>query len=206
MANGIVLSICIPTIFGREAQFNKLKNKLTDQLESQGIWNEIEIIHECDDRTMSIGDKRQKLLERTYGDFVVYIDDDDDVPGDYCIALWRAIKDNTDIDCIGFLQDCVFDGWLHKSACLSNEYPGWAENVGAFQLVRTPFFPTPIKRDIAIQIGYRDMRYGEDHDFSKRLKESGLIKKEHFINKVMYIYQYTFAPHEEKYGKPKSNT
>lgn len=202
MANGIVLSILIPTIVGREEQFNRLYQKLTGQLAKYGIWNEIEVVTECDDRTMSIGNKRQLLMDKCYGDFVTFIDDDDDIPDDYCLTIWTAIHDNPDADCIGFLQTCIMDGWV-KSACLSNQFSVWQPNVDGFDYVRTPFFPTPIRRRIAMEIRYADLRYGEDHDFSIRLKESGLIKKEHFINKAMYIYQYTTKPFNEKYGHPE---
>jgi hypothetical protein len=202
MANGIVLSILIPTIKGREAQFQKLHNTLSEQLYSKGIWNEIEIVSECDDRTMSIGNKRQLLLSRSYGDYVVFIDDDDKVADDYCLTIWNAIKNHPSADSIGFLQECIFDGGAPKKASLSNKWYGWAEKTGGFDYVRTPFFPTPIRRDIAVSIGYKDMRFGEDYDFSVRLKESGLIVNEVFIEKVMYYYQYTHAPHQIKYGKP----
>jgi len=202
MANGISLSILIPTITGREPMFNKLHDFLTKQLYDNGIWNEIEIVSECDNREMSIGLKRQKLLNRSYGEFVVFIDDDDLVSDDYCLSIWKVIKQGG-IDAIGFLQQCTFDGGAPKSASLSNRWETWAENKGGFNFVRTPFFPTPILRDYAIQIGYKDLRYGEDYDFSMRLKESSLIKNELFINKVMYYYQYTHAPHEIKYGVKK---
>lgn len=203
MANGILISILIPTITGREKQFEKLYNKLYSQLKNEGIWNEVEIVSECDDRTMSIGDKRQLLLSRSYGDYVVYIDDDDDCPEDYCITLWLALKENPEIDCIGFLQQCTFNNTVVKMASLSNKWEVWAENTGGFGYVRTPFFPNPMRRDIAVEIGYKDMRFGEDHDFSIRLKEAGLIKNEHFIDRIMYYYQYTYAPHAEKYGTVK---
>lgn len=205
MANGIRLSILIATITGREQSFNNLVEKLLDQLTVNGIWNEIEVIYECDDRTMSIGNKRQLLLERSYGDFVVYIDDDDDVPNDYCITIWKTIATRPYYDCIGFLQQCTFNGGREKLASLSNKWDAWAEKKDGFDYVRTPFFPTPIRRDIAIQIGYKDMRFGEDHDFSIRLKESGLIKNELFLDKIMYYYQYTHAPHAEKYGTTKTH-
>lgn len=203
MANGIVLSICIPTIIGREVPFQKLYDKLNDQLQNEGIWNEVEIVSECDDRTMSIGSKRQLMLTRTYGDFVCYLDDDDDVPDDYCISIWSAIKNNPGIDSIGFLQICTFDGGNLKYASLSNQWEDWAENVGGWPYVRTPFFPNPMRREIAMEIGYKDMRFGEDHDFARRLKQSGLIKNEHYIHKVMYFYQYVYAPHAAKYGEVK---
>jgi hypothetical protein len=57
-----------------------------------------------------------------------------------------------------------------------------------------------MKTAIASQIGFNDMRYGEDYDFSKRLKLSALIQTEVFIAKTMYFYRYKEEPHNQKYG------
>lgn len=190
MANGILLSILIPTITGRETQFARLYTHLNDQLYKYGIWNEVEIVSECDDRIMSIGIKRQVLINRSYGEYIVFIDDDDWVPDNYCFALWNVLRNNPETDCIGFLQRCVMDGVV-KTASISHRWPAWQENKGGYDYVRTPFFPTPMRRSIAVEIGYNDMRFGEDHDFSIRLKASGLIKKEEFIYAEMYFYQFT---------------
>lgn len=198
MANGIVLSIGVPTIIGREIPFNRLINKLNTQLQEQGIWNEVEIVTECDDRTMSIGNKRQLLLTRTYGDFVSFIDDDDNISDDYCITLWRAIKDNPDADCIGFLQKCIINGGAPKLASLSNQWDNWSEKVGVYDYVRCPFFPNAIRREHCMTIGYEDLRFGEDFDFSMRLKAAGLIKNEVFIDKILYNYEYVYVPNKYK--------
>ena len=203
MANGYLLSILLPTIHDHQLPFAKLITEITNQLAKNGIWNEIEVLYELDDRTMSIGNKRQLLLERSQGDFVVFIDSDDWIPHDYCLTLWAIIKENTGIDCIGFMQQCSYNGRKNGIACLSNEWDRWGERVHNYDYVRTPFFPNPIRREIALEIGYRDMRFGEDKDFSDRLKASGLIKNEYCIDKIMYYYQYIHAPHEAKYGKPK---
>ncbi len=203
MANGICLSILLPTIYEHQAMFDKLHKELKNQCQKAGIWNEIEILFELDDRTMSIGNKRQLLLERSLGKFVTFIDADDWIPEDYCLTFWNIIKENPEIDCIGFMQQCSHNGQGAKIACLSNEWDAWQEKVQGFDYVRTPFFPNPIKREIAIQIGYRDMRFGEDKDFSDRLKASQLVKNEYCIDKIMYYYRYQHGSHEQKYGKPK---
>ena len=49
---------------------------------------------------------------------------------------------------------------------------------------------SPIKREIALKIGYKDMKFAEDFDYAKRLKVSGLIKTEYYINKDLYHYKY----------------
>lgn len=203
MANGYALSVLLPTIHDHAAPFERLHSELMAQCFRDGIWNEIEILFELDDRTMSIGNKRQLLLERSQGDFVCFIDADDWIPNDYCLTLWAIIKENPQIDCIGFMQECSYNGRKNGKASLSNEWDRWGERIHNYDYVRTPFFPNPIRREIALEIGYRDMRFGEDKDFSDRLKASGLIKDEYCIDKIMYYYRYIHDSHENKYGKPK---
>lgn len=195
-----ILSILIPTVIGREVFYGKLYDKLWQQIINNNLTEEVEIVCECDDRVMSIGSKRQLLVTKAKGKFVVFIDDDDDIPYEYCQLICDAIKNNEDIDAIGFLQQCTFNGGVPVLASLSNRWNDWGENMEQFRYVRTPFFPTPMLREYAFQVGYNDMRYGEDHDFSRRLKQSGLIKNEFFIDKIMYYYIYVYAPSIEKYG------
>ena len=49
---------------------------------------------------------------------------------------------------------------------------------------------SPVKREIALKIGYKNMKFAEDFDYAKRLKESGLVKTEYYINKDLYHYKY----------------
>lgn len=195
-----ILSILVPTIIGREVQFNKLRDKLIEQIAKYDLSGAVEIIEECDDKKMSIGFKRQILLEKAKGKFIVFIDDDDDVHDNYCKILCDVIKSDNSIDAIGFLQHCIINGGEPMLASLSNKWDNWAENVEEFKYVRTPFFPTPMLKEYALAIGYKDIRYEEDRDFATRLKHSGLIKNEYFVSEIMYYYIYFYAPPQQKYG------
>lgn len=202
MSEKYLLSILIPTIIGREEQCHKLLGKLNKQLKDAKIETEVELLIQCDNRQMSIGSKRQLLVNNANGEYIVFIDDDDDIPIDYCTTILDELKRNKDIDCIGFLQSCTFNNSEPVIASLSNRWDDWGEHVGGYRYVRTPFFPTPIRREIVRQVGYSDLRFGEDHDFARRLKSAGLIKKEVFLEKIMYYYQYIYVPHHIKYGQP----
>ena len=187
------LSILIRTIVGREAQFETLYKSLW----WQNYNADIEIIVEKDNKELSVGAKAQKLIERANGDYVVFIDDDDAVSNDYIESILEAIKE--DPDCIGFKIECNMEG-KNEIAIASNRYNDWFENIDGFKYARTIYHKTPVKREIAIKIGFKDMRYGEDHDYSKRLKESGLLKNEVFIDKFLYFYNYKFENPKTKYG------
>lgn len=192
-AANIKLSILIPTVVGREEKFLKLFNSLCENKSF-----EYEVAFQKDNKEISIGAKRQSLLEAARGEYIVFIDDDDTVPVYYIERILAAIKAESP-DTIGFLIDCDIEG-KKESAIASNRYEDWCENRDGFRHCRTPYQKTPILKSIALQIGYKDMRYGEDYDYSKRLKKSGLIKSEYFINEVMYFYNYKHEPHNKKYG------
>jgi len=180
------LSILIATIEEREAKFKKLYDELSKQ--KAELNEDVQILFESDNKEISVGAKRQSLLLKSTGDYICYIDDDDRPSHHYIKMLLKGIAHNP--DCIGFLIECDMDG-KKCMAKASNEYEEWAENIDSFRYVRTIYHKTPVRRDIALQIGFKDMRYGEDGDYSTRLKQSGLLKKEAFINSVLYYYNYS---------------
>lgn len=184
------LTICIATINSRKAKFDHLVKYLNETK-----IDEVEIISICDNKEMNIGYKRNLLLQQAKGEYVAFIDDDDMVPNNYFTKIFEGI--NKDVDCIGFLVRLT--GWAsYPIICsLSNQWGGWYSDVAGFKYVRCPNHLSPMKREIALEIGYpNDKRTGEDADFSLRLKASGLIKSEHMINEVMYEYQFKNEPNK----------
>jgi len=187
----ILLSILIPTVVGREHLLERLRSVLDPQLTE-----DVEVIEQKDNKEISIGKKRQELLEKAAGEYVVFIDDDDSVATNYIELILAALAKKP--DCVGFEIECY--GTQGKTASASNKYKKWAENVHGFDYVRTPYHKIPIKREITLEIGFKDIRYAEDYDFSLRLKESGLIKDEVYIPKVLYYYMYKYENPKTKYN------
>ncbi len=195
----MILSILIPTTIDRRELFYKLETYLKIQKAAlpDEFVNSVEIISHEDNKEISVGKKRQNLLLESKGDYVVYIDSDDFVHPAYLISILNATKENP--DCIGFKIECDING-VKSIASSSNKYLDWGENLDGFKFVRTIYHKTPIKRDLALKIGFKDMRFGEDYDFSKRLKQSGLLKKEVFIPLFLYRYIYKHTNPKERYG------
>lgn len=196
-----LLTICIPTVEGRHEQFDNLIFKLRNQHDSVST-SDVEILSYKDNKEISIGEKRNRLYNYAQGLFTVMLDDDDDIPDDYISTTIEAIKSNPDVDCIGYVERCVINGVTQYSK-ISNIYPEWAtpNNDSQFNYHRTPFFKVPIKTELCKQVGVANLRFGEDHDFAKRIKP--LLKTETFIDKVMYYYtanSLTPEQHKERYG------
>jgi hypothetical protein len=190
------LSILIPTVTGREEKLQRLRDILIPQMEAINKEAEIvEIIIAKDNKEISIGRKRHKLIEQAKGEYIVFVDDDDTVSSDYI----NQILKNLGADAIGFLIDCYYDGEYTGRAKASRVYNNWAENVDGFRYVRNIYHKTPHLRSLALQTGFKDLRFGEDYEYCMRL--ASLIKTENFIDQVLYFYQYSSKEdHNKKYG------
>lgn len=189
------LSILIPTTHRNKAEYHMLLQEIYAQITDQ-----VELLTCYDQKEMTIGAKRQYLIEQATGEYVVFIDDDDWIAPEYISSIMQAIEDNP--DGIGFYQRCTSNGQFAGFSNLSGKYDEWADNVDGFAHVRTLYHKTPIKRNIALKIGFdKSLRFAEDHDFSKRLKKSGLIQNEVHIPFVLYYYRHSSKEdHEIKYG------
>ena len=179
-----ILTIAIPTINGREKQLEWLLNEC---LANQVQWTpEVIILIEKDNKEMTIGAKRQKLLDQVTTPYFVMVDDDDYVADDYVKEVLAAIE-REQPDCIGYIEAII--GNPEKWAKHSNCFDDWGDRSQEFDLTRTIFYKDVIKTEIARAVGFDvSLRYGEDHDFARRLKASGLLKKEVFLHKIMYYY------------------
>lgn len=203
------LSILIPTVIGREEKFNTLIAFLKKQAEDAGLilGLDVEIKHAKDNKQISIGKKRQLLYQAAKGLFSVMIDDDDWVADDFVQTIHSAVLKAIEhkADCIGYHEHCIFDGSNQKISDFSLRHDNWSEasfpDENGFSYYRTPFCKTPILTKLCMQAGVPDMRFGEDHEFARRVYQ--LLQKEIYVNRVMYHYRYNAAPHAEKYGITK---
>lgn len=193
-----LLTIAIPSIVGREKELNRLIHKLIDGND----YTNVNLLWEIDNKEMPIGQKRQILLEKASGEYIVQIDDDDLVPDYYIQEVLKTLESKP--DCVGYLEEIRPGG---KLAAHSNDYDRWEECRlnSVYNYHRTIFHKDPIRTDIARQIGFNPtLRFAEDHDFSIRLKQSGLLKNEVFLDFVMYIYNdpgsLTEQQKRERYG------
>ena len=201
----VILTIAIPTVVGREKSYERVYECFEEQRNKLANPNCVEIIFEKDNKELSIGEKRNKLAKRAQGLFIVMNDDDDIPPFYYLETIIPVLERNPEIDNIGHLEHCFMDGKQYSSV-FSNVFKEWADHTAGYDYVRTPFYKCPIKTSHVRQVGFKDLRYAEDHNFAIRLKESGLLQREYFINKVLYMY----APKpegsfDERYGFNKSS-
>lgn len=191
----MILSILIPTTVDRREMFFTLHAELFRQAFK---WREhVEILYLEDNKEISVGAKRQKLLEMAKGKYVVGFDSDD-FPFSHYLDDIMLVLGSEDVDCIGFEIHMTTNGQHEQTCCHSRRYREWAKNVDGYDYVRNVTQFNPVKRELALQVGFKDMRYGEDKDYADRL--TPLCKTEAFLKKKLFHYRYTKQDHKERYG------
>jgi hypothetical protein len=180
------LSILIPTIESRQKQFQKLKKELERQISENLLFKEVEIIHLLDNKEYSIGFKRNKLINTAKGKFVVFVDDDDHVCDDYVLLIYQAIINNPGIDCIGIKGMITFRKRMPRIFIHSLKYKEYFSKGKTY--FRPPYHLNPIKHEIAKKYRFEDINYSEDIDWAMKILSDNVLKKEYFINKVIYYY------------------
>lgn len=174
----MTLSILICTIPKRLYMLRLLLHELEKQKTP-----DVEIL--TDNGTGTIGAKRFRLLDKAKGEYVAFIDDDDMVSKDYISSILFALESKPDV--VGFL------GWIttngrNKTVFKISKDCGYQTTAKGHERFNNHL--SPVKRTIALQIGYKDISWQEDYDYAVRLTNSGLIKTERFISKALYFYQY----------------
>jgi hypothetical protein len=192
-----LLSIMLPTTVDRRKCFYPLLESVLKQVIDLGMQEFVEILIDEDAKQKSIGLKRQHLLERTTGIFVVGIDSDDQIANTYIDDILNAINSKPNTDHIGFIESCSIDGEISKSI-FSIRHKQWAENTDGYDHIRCANPKSVIRRTKALQVGFKDSRFGEDRIFSEAV--TPLLESEVFIDKPLYYYNYISSPHNERYG------
>ena len=157
-----------------------------------------EIIMYCDNKQLTIGEKRENLYKRANGEYSIQIDSDDLIAEDAIRLILEGIKKHPGVDCVTYLENCIMNG-EYKSSNHSLVYEKWQDNFDGYDYVRCPFYKDVIRTDIAKSVPFPKIRYGEDEQWSMALRPH--LKTEYHIDRELYYYFY--APkdtHEERYG------
>jgi glycosyltransferase involved in cell wall biosynthesis len=174
------LSILICSLFNRTAFLSALMNVLAKQARS-----DVEVLVEIDDGAKSIGAKRNSLLGRASGDYVCFIDDDDTVSTDYLEQIFKGI--DQDVDHVGLRQIMTTNG-ANPRECRSSAHYRWEERDGITW--RGVLHLNPIRREIAQQVRYQEISFGEDHQWGLAIERLGMIRTEYLVEKPIYFYDF----------------
>jgi glycosyltransferase involved in cell wall biosynthesis len=182
----MILSILIPTLDERQTPFEHIFNKLSHQIDDLTLGRQIEILALRDNREHSLGNKRNRLIEQAQGEFVVFVDDDDDVSTNYVRLITEAIQAHPAIDCIGIQGTILFNGEHPRRFIHSLQYKEYFCQRGVYY--RPPNHLNPIRRAIALRYHFADISYSEDMDWALRLCRDRALSTEVILDEPIYTY------------------
>ena len=182
----IHLSILICTLPERKELYEFIDKKLSKQILDLGVFAKQVEMCTHNSITMTTGAKRNALLEMSQGQFIVFVDDDDDVSDDYVEKIFFTILKHPYIDCIGIEGIITTDGLQQKNWIISIDCKDWYEENDVY--FRTPNHISPVRRELALKAGFPDVTYAEDREYSRRLFP--LCKNEAKIKGPLYHYKY----------------
>ena len=190
------ISILIPTLRPRQHLFEEVLAEVKKQIrENPDI--KVEVLWESDNGELTLGQKRNVLMDRCSGKYHCFIDDDDVIAPYFLKTFVPMIHSSEDYDCASFVGAHYIRGKFNKLFHHSLEYPEWYELNDRF--IRTVSPMNLIRTSIVRQVRYADIRNTEDHEFSKRLMASGLLKTEFKINPDRPIYHYVDGVKEDRH-------
>jgi hypothetical protein len=176
-------TILIPTIPGRERKLQGLIRSIHEFRQRVCPDIRIAITIGFDNREMTIGTKRQTMLQAAEGKYVSFIDDDDAVTLHYFEDAAACIRGN--FDCMRLRGQISQLTFTHSTA---NKLTDPMANETTF--LRPPNHLNVMKADIAKTIKFRDATNGEDLDWTMKLARTGFLRTEFQSDETRIHYLY----------------
>lgn len=158
------LSILIPTTRTRYHFLQRILGILLPQING-----DTQLLIDADDGDVSIGVKRQRMLDAAVGEYVVFVDDDDIVSENYVGGILKAMASKPDFVRLKFFRSV--NGANRREWVLPE-----------------PFHINPVRRELALRVGYPDRAYGEDNDHAEGLR--GIVGRSEAAEGVWYEYAF----------------
>lgn len=182
-----LLSILTPSIPSRLQRLGMDCQWLMSQLNEQIGDLPVEHLVLCDNRARSIGAKRQALVDIARGQYITFVDDDDDVSDDYVASLLRAAETGADV--ITFRQRAIYKGMESEVHFGINNQDGQFTPGGI--TLRAPWHVCAWRREVVAGCLFGESNYGEDLVWCQQARKR--IKTAHHIDRVLHTYRHDAA-------------
>lgn len=182
-----ILMCTLPQPF-RDGDFLKdIAEKITLQVRGRSV----QFLYLGDNKSMTVGEKRNHLMNIAKGQRIAFVDDDDQVTDDYVDKLLEYCE--LDFDCVGIgvkftkdgLNESIYDYSFKKNINTRDPKRGGMRVYG-----RMPNHLCLWKKEIAMRCKFPDLNIGEDHLWA----EDQILKGYSFFKTDPIIYHYDFRP------------
>ncbi|MCM3568566.1 glycosyltransferase family A protein [Neobacillus mesonae] len=181
----VLLSILIPSVPERFRYLQRVYTNLVNQTNGKPV----EILVMLENKKRTTGAKRNALIEQAQGEYVVFVDDDDELEHDYISEIYSCIQRNPGVDCIVF-DVAVYSNNVFNRICKYGKEYSHSHDTQFFY--RKPNHLMCFSKKLALQHKFKDISLGEDTDWANEI--APFIKSQIRINKVLYKYKYVKKP------------
>lgn len=178
------LSILMPALAARESPMRPL---IEAQIAGR---DDAEFLVEVDQGEARSGAKRQRLLERARGEYVAFVDDDDEVADEYLEAILERCSLGPDV--VTFELDFVRRGRVAET---------WSFGLHADDRRRGRMAANHLcawRAELARRVGWAPIGYGDDQLWYGPLHASGLVRTEEHVPRSLYRYLWNPATTENQ--------
>jgi len=195
-ASEIKFSVLILSIPSRNESLMAAMKQLQEQADATGQGKAVEILVLLDNRSKSIAEKRNDLLQAARGKYIAFLDDDDAISKEYMSKILHAVDEYDGVDCISFNQWCTINGEpMNVEFGIGNPHGHlWRDEDGFLgDIKRPPYHMCVWRREIAQSETFNPV-YGangqssEDVDWLMRLYPK--VQTEHHIPDALHGYIY----------------
>jgi hypothetical protein len=179
-------SVLIPTIQGREDSYARLVSSIQEKVSRLYPELRYDINMDYDNRQVSVGVKRDRLLQAAKGKYMSFIDDDDEITDAYIEDLRATIEGNHHVMRLRGKID-----WTTFTHSIDNKLtdPMVKDNV----FVRPPNHLNPMMTDMAKFTRFKDATRGEDLEWTIRLASTGWLTNEYRSDHSRIHYNYNLG-------------
>jgi len=185
-----LLSLLIPTLQNRTELFSKLLKEINNQIANLNAEGKVQVCSLSDNRQMSIGDKRNRLMAMATGKYIAFIDDDDTIHRDYLKHVLRALE--LDPDVVGLVGEITMQatgrGTIRRKFFHTIRNDRYYQSQRGYE--RPPNHLNPMRKSIAQMFEFVDKSHGEDTDWAMRICKSKALKSEVMVDNILYFYNF----------------
>ena len=156
------------------------------ELNRQSLGGDVEVIYLGDNKAMSVGEKRNMLLYLSSGDYVTFVDDDDEVKPDYVKKILNGIQSEPDVFCYNVLKKVTNQNGTTRTQLMKHAKAHGKNHSEKGVMYMIPNHLSVIKREIAIREQFPHINLSEDHKWADKIILH--LDREVRTEDVLYIY------------------
>lgn len=162
----------------------------------QSAQKQVEIMVLTDNKQVMLGAKRNNMIDICQGEYVSFVDDDDEIAPNYISSLLEATLSKADV--ITFTAMVSINGSNKKPCYYSKDNIRDYNTTDAYY--RIPNHICCVRKEVSLKSSFPNILKGEDAGYAKLLLP--YIKTEHKIDEVLYYYNYSDSTTETQMELP----